>query len=739
MRRLHMFAKMAGKNVIPAIFCTVLFCSFLRLWFENPSAEAETEALPKYIDGFVYRAIWNKNEQLVFIPDGEERILLFCNKIEPELFESMQKGMYIRLEPAIGSVTVPETAVNPGAFDQRQYVAAHSVRLVAFPESQQIRMCSKTEFSKFFRFRTSYLQAATLVRKRLSNALHHVLGTQDAATVMAVMTGDTGGITPENMKHYRNSGIAHVMAVSGMHAGFIQNSVMHLVSRRKIGFPARNFICIIFLLGFACIADFSPSVTRAVLQSFYVLMAKVLKRPYKAKNALCMACILQLAANPNVLYHTGFLLSYTAAASILLIKPALVKRIFFFGKIPDCISTGISVNLGILPLLITYFNTFSPIGIIATIFAAKLAYWICMSGYVIWLTGMLPFGTLLARIPASLCAAALYALNQVSAIGSGIPPPIGAFRVVGMSPQMILLYYVLLFIILNKKYFLFLKRHVLPIMLSAVIGISLQCLASNCTEVLFFDVGQGFSALIRTGKVCGLIDGGDGKTDISSLLFRQGIGRLDFVLLTHGHSDHAEGIYDVLKEHPVKCLLIPDNPYDEGVQAICREAAAQKIEIVRIRGAWESHFGDLYVKLYANEAFMISSESRDVNNSSLVMYAENENGSILFTGDIERETETDFTENQWFTETDVLAVAHHGADSGSEAKNISIISPDYAIISVGRKNRYGHPSKRVTNTLENAGAKLFRSDLCGAVRITMRKGTLHAWQKLKISDPSRIT
>ena len=122
MRRLHMFAKMAGKNVIPAIFCTVLFCSFLRLWFENPSAEAETEALPKYIDGFVYRAIWNKNEQLVFIPDGEERILLFCNKIEPELFESMQKGMYIRLEPAIGSVTVPETAVNPGAFDQRQYL-----------------------------------------------------------------------------------------------------------------------------------------------------------------------------------------------------------------------------------------------------------------------------------------------------------------------------------------------------------------------------------------------------------------------------------------------------------------------------------------------------------------------------------------------------------------------------------------------------------------------------------------
>ena len=76
-------------------------------------------------------------------------------------------------------------------------------------------------------------------------------------------------------------------------------------------------------------------------------------------------------------------------------------------------------------------------------------------------------------------------------------------------------------------------------------------------------------------------------------------------------------------------------------------------------------------------------------------------------------------------------MAHHGADTGTLDKNISIISPEYAIISVGKNNSYGHPSERVLKTLENAGAAIFRSDLSGAIRVTMRKGTVRVWQKLK--------
>ncbi len=729
---------MAGRNLIPAICCFFLFLSLLRVYSEDPAPGPEAGSASEYIDGFVYCAVWNKNAQLVFIGETGGRILLFCNRLETDLFEALRKGAYIRLRIPAGSVTLPQTAGNPGGFDQKRYLASRNIKYMLYPKTGQIEALPETEASASLKWKTFHIRRGAEIRDHLSVSLSRALGAQNAAVAMAVLTGDTGGIAGEDLQQYRDAGIAHVLAVSGLHVGFVQRFILRLLSRKKIGYTARSLSCIFALLAFACIADFSPSVTRAVLQSSYILLAKALRRPHRSKNALCAACAVQLAVNPYMLCNTGFLLSYAAALSLLTIRPALAKRIFFFGKIPACIVTGISVNLGMLPLLITYFNSFSPIGIFATLFAAKLAYWICMSGFAIWIVGALPLGAVLLKIPAALTSAALHALRQVSAVGSQIPPPIGAFRVPSIAPCVILLYYTAIFVFLNTTCFLFFKKHIVPVAACVIVLFTCYRIRADRTEILFFDVGQGFSALIRTGSVCGLVDGGDGTTDISSLLFKQGVGKLDFLLLTHGHADHSGGICDVLREHAVNCIFLPDNPHDEGVSAVYGEADARGIEVVRIRGAREYLIGDLRIKLYANEAYMISAESSDVNNSSLVMLAESSDGSVFFSGDIERETEDLFTRNRWIGKTDVLAVAHHGSDSGSEAKNISIISPEYAIISVGRMNRYGHPSGRVIETLRDAGAEIYRSDLCGAVRITMRKGTLYPWQKWKTSDPSKI-
>lgn len=737
--QIRFFGRMAGNYFIPAVFCLLLVVSLLRIRPGSAALPADVPDFPEYIEGFVYRAVWNKGDQLIFVPQKGERILLSVGRLNEELLTNLRTGRYVRMQTPARSVALPKHSTNPGGFDQKEYLASRNVNYISYPKNEQIQLISEAEIALSFKIKTFCRCKAAQARQSLALALEETLGPQNAAVAMAVLTGDTGGIDPENMRNYRDAGIAHVMAVSGMHVGFVQNFILRLLSRKKIGYATRMASCILFLLLFACLADFSPSVTRAVLQNSYILVAKVLKRPYQMKNALLASCAIQLAANPFVLHHSGFLLSYAAAGSILLIKPALTKRIFFFGKIPGCIASGVAVNLGMTPLLITFFNSLSPIGILATVFASKLAYWICMSGFSIWLAYFLPAGTILCKIPASFTAAVLYGLDCVSAVGAGIPAPLGAFRVPGMKIRTIILYYAVLWIVLHKRYTAFIKKHVLPVILGCAVFFTSCWIRADRTEILFFDVGQGFSALIRTREICGLIDGGNGKTDISSLLFRQGIGTLDFILLTHGHSDHAGGISDVLKEHTVKCILVPDNPYDTGAAALCREAASRNVTVIRIRGRGEYLFGDLHVNLYANENHMISAENSDVNNSSLVMSAGNINGSVLFTGDIERETEDHFIENKWIGKTDVLAVAHHGSDSGSEEKNISIISPEYAIISVGRKNRYGHPSGRVTETLENAGVKLYRSDLCGAVRITMRKGKLHPWQKSKISNRSKIT
>lgn len=532
------------------------------------------------------------------------------------------------------------------------------------------------------------------------------------------------------MQNYRDAGIAHLMAVSGTHTAFVLSFVRFLTKRKHLHLIARKIISILFLFFFAAIADFSPSVIRAVLQNAYLLMAPVFRHPAKAKNALCFACIIQIGWNPYVLYNSGFMLSYTAAASIVWIKPPLMKRMRFLSKLPDGIRTGIAVNIGMLPLMIYYFNSISPIGILATLFASKLASVICMTGFSIWIGSYLPAASLLVKIPSYLSSTALYLLRKISIVGSGLPPPLGAFRVPGFRPFSIFLYYaLLLFLLYRKKYRPNLRQYIAAVACAGII-LTFTWIRADKTEILFFDVGQGFSALIRTRQICGLIDGGDGKTDVSGLLLKQGIGTLDFVILTHGHADHAAGIYDVIKEHTVKCILLPDNPYDEGAAAICAAAALENIEIIRVKGICEYTFGDLSARLCVNELTMISSESSAVNNSSIVTSFRNQNGSVLFTGDIENESETYLTENQWIGKNEVLAVAHHGSGTGSIEKNISIILPEYAIISVGRKNSYGHPSVRVIETLSEVGASIFRSDLCGAVKITMRKGRIYAWRKL---------
>ena len=318
-------AAVAAKNAIPLLFCLFLFLSLIRIRSGGLQPAADAERMPEYIDGFVYDAIWNKNGQLLFLPEAGDALLLSCTAQPPELVEALGRGAYLRVALSEGTITVPDTASNPGAFDQRQYLAGRGVKGILTPADGEITCLPQAELSVWFRLRTLYLRAAAALRRNMSNTLQAALGERYAGTALAVLTGDTDGIADEEMQDYRDSGIAHVMAVSGMHAGFVQNLTMRLVSRKKIGYPARQLFCAAVLLLFGCIADFSPSVTRAVLQSGYVLIAKALKKPCKAQNALCAACALQLAENPYVLFNTGFLLSYAAAASILVIKPALAK------------------------------------------------------------------------------------------------------------------------------------------------------------------------------------------------------------------------------------------------------------------------------------------------------------------------------------------------------------------------------------------------------------------------------
>ncbi len=724
MKRISLYLKI---YLIPILFVIVLAFSILKIVlfdYENKNINFENA---KYIDGFVCKSSWNKSNQLLFLSRDNRRILL--NIWDESLLEELSKGEHIRIFIDENDIVKPRSARNEGEFDYRKYLATKDVFNIITPVRDDIEPLEGGE-KCFFVIKTGLIKIIGSITDLIKSSLNEILGERYSGTAIGILTGDTAYISNESMENYRKSGISHIMAVSGMHIGFIQGIVSFFVSNKYISNSKRSVICILVLFLYAAIAGFSPSVSRAMLQSTYTLLGKAVKKPVNKTNSLCLASTIQMIINPYILFSSGFILSYAAAVSITFIKPIVSKKIYFFGRLPEWLAVGISVNLGIFPLMIYYFNSFSLVGILATVFAGKLAYAICLCGFLICIMNIFPFFDVLIKIPAIFTTSCVEIMEKISLAGSGVPAPVGAIIVPSWSFSAIILYYCILIFVLKGKLKNIMRRKKVIIVL--IIISVIYFVINNNTEIVFIDVGQGLSVLVKFEGMCGLIDTGEENARVGELLLKQGVGKLDFVILTHGHSDHTGGLENILKTQIVKQIIMPYNSGDKGIEKAYEIASKYDIEVVWISETKRYNVKDTSMVLYINDNWIGSNESSDVNNSSIVVYLENENGNMLFTGDIEEETESAFFENFNIDGCDVLQVAHHGSESSTLDKNISKIIPKYAIISVGENNSYGHPSDRVIDTLKNVGTCVKRTDECGAVKIKMRKGKVSICQKLKV-------
>lgn len=716
-------------NIIIFLFIIVLVLSVIKIdKFTKLKRYGIVYESTKYINGFACKECWNKSGQYVFYGMNSEKILLNVKKYEVR--ELLESEKYIILKLSKDNVLLPSVSRNPGQFNQKEYLASKEIELLVEPEIKDIKIWNGTG-DAFFTIKSSFLLILESVRNSINNSLVNVLGNKNAGVAMGILTGDTSSISYENMLNYRNSGISHILAVSGMHIGFVESIAGMIFSRKKLNSSKRKLLSIFILFMYAGIAGFSASVTRAMFQSIYMLLGKIMKKPVHKVDSLCMACMLQLLNNPYILFNNGFVLSYTAVMSIYFIKPVLGKKIFFFGKLPEWLAVGISVNIGMIPIMINTFNTFSPIGIIVTLFASKLAYVICMCGFSIWFITFIPFGNIMVRIPVALITVFIELMNKISQVGAGIPPPFGAITVPNINKTYFVLYYTILFFLFSNVIRNISKKKIIIVTIVICTVISSKLFKAR-TQVLFFDVGQGLSALIKVDDIYGLVDTGDGRVNIGDLLLKQGVGELDFVLLTHGHNDHIGGFVDVMETHKIKRIIVPDNEKDEGIYKVCDIAERNNIDIIKIKNTRDIKINNTKLHFFVNEGYEKTSESDSVNNNSVIMLVENIDGNMLFTGDAQEETEDAFIEKLGRIDCQILQVAHHGSNTGTKYKNISIIMPEYAIISVGTNNMYGHPSQEVIDTLNEVGSNIKRTDECGAVKLTMQRGKITVWQKLKI-------
>jgi competence protein ComEC len=240
-------------------------------------------------------------------------------------------------------------------------------------------------------------------------------------------------------------------------------------------------------------------------------------------------------------------------------------------------------------------------------------------------------------------------------------------------------------------------------------------------EVSFFDVGQGDSIFIETPQGHQiLIDGGPGSIVLEKLGKEMPFWdrTIDLVVLTHPDFDHVSGLIEVLKNYKVENILWTGIT-DEGpeYQEWKKELENEKARVVIAKeGEKIIADGAVFEVLYPFES-LEGKEPESTNNSSIVMRMDFGEQSFLFTGDIYKSLENEILQSGKNVDSDFLKVAHHGSKNSSAPEFIGEVSPEVAVIQVGKDNTYGHPASATLETLEKYGINILRTDLAGDIKI----------------------
>ena len=249
------------------------------------------------------------------------------------------------------------------------------------------------------------------------------------------------------------------------------------------------------------------------------------------------------------------------------------------------------------------------------------------------------------------------------------------------------------------------------------------CTAPNTQQnvdqfvVHFIDVGQADCALLEYNGQFVLIDGGypESGPAVVEYLQEQGVEELALVVATHLHGDHLGGLPTVLSVFPTQRIWCSSRTYYSNTyDQFCYYADQQDVIIENPMIGEKLLLGDVQLQLLGP----ISKDYVDLNNTSLVIMATYENNKFLFTGDMRWEAEKELVEAGTDLKADVLKVGHHGSYTSSSYVFLREVMPEFAVISCGRNNEYGHPHAEPMSRLRDAGITIYRTDQMGTIIAT---------------------
>lgn len=631
-----------------------------------------------------------------------------------------------RLLTASGSLSPIAAPTNPGEFDYRAYCRARGVthRMQVRQYRVEGRASPLAEGLRCFR-------SAALER------LKAVCPEQEAGYLAALLLGDKHALSEDFYDLYRKNGIAHLLAISGLHTGFLGLALYRLL-RKKCGLSLSAVVTALFLCLYAALTGGDTGVLRSSLMLGLGFLALCLGRSYDLRSAAAFALLFLLFLSPLQLFQCGFQLSFLAVFSIGGPGKALTERFAAKRKLCAAFLQSLTVFLITLPVISYWFFSLPPYGIFLNLLV------IPMTGALLLLGFMLLAAAFTVPPLALLCGQILHLALGMQILLCRLAEHLPFHRILLGRPKAWQL--VAYSLCLSLSFRLLLGRDFTPkekrqrtlrrvLFLCAVLGawVSLLPIRSRVPRVWVLDIGQGDALVIEQGSRCITIDGGStsrpdcGKQVIEPFLMSRALGTVDAAFLTHADLDHTNGLsYLASRGSEIRVKRVILNPAAETDAHYAKLMAA-----LRENPETELFFmgaGDVYGNFHClwppREAL-----PEEVNEQSLILLFTANGKRCLFTGDAGRPSEEKLLERlatperaadrAALTDIDLLKVGHHGSRGASSDAFLALLSPDCALISCGRGNSYGHPHAEAMERLRRHAGQVHSTAKEGALSVEL--------------------
>lgn len=586
-------------------------------------------------------------------------------------------------------------AQNLGDWDAQKYYRAKNIYY----------RIKNAEIVEIIRHEKGYRSFLEDVKKKIEKQTAYLFPKQQQNLFLSLFLGEKYRLEKGVSEVYRKAGVSHILAVSGLHLALIVLGLEQLLKRLPLPYWLQYIILTGGVTGYLLLTGMQASTVRAAIMLIVLKASYFFDRAKDGKAALILSFLLMLFYNPFYIYDVGFILSYSTIASLIFLHPLLFEQKH---KWIQLIGVTLTTQLMILPILSLYFHKFSLVAVLTNLWVVPVISFFLGTGIVALCLSRL------SLVLGQVVAGCGYFLTEMTDIFLEWVTSWkwAELSVRAMTWWEILLFYAIVFLAwyLNKK----------KILWCLLFSIAIFLPYSAAPELSMLNVGQAESMVLQYQSHALVIDVGlpENRSTVNYLAYC-GRQKVDMVLLSHLDKDHAGGLEYLLENCEVGAvgisksyaLLTEEMAVNLQLEKVYR--SYQKLQaLLKKKGIpltyWQAGdeiaVADLTLKILYPSQEEIPLSANDFSFVGELTYG---NTELLLTGDIGESVEKILLERHLTHPVTVLKVAHHGSKYSSSIDFLESVKPRLAIISCGRYNRYGHPSKEIVNRI-----KSFEAEVC---------------------------